>query len=381
MVQSYYPQDPRIRRQAEALVQAGFRVEVVCLRGPKEKPRDEVNGVNVIRLPLSRRRGSVLRYLFEYIAFFFMAAVFLTRRFCHYDVIHVSNMPDFLVFAAFAPKCAGTRVILDEHDPMPEIFMSRYGIAKTHPVIRLLRWQEKISLLFAHHIITVTDAMRDRFVPLISDESISIIMNLPEDQVFSPVERCEISSNKRSEFSLIFTGTITDTYDLAVVVQSIANLRKDIPELCVKIVGDGPDIPALRQLAGNLKVADRVMFMGQVPFARIPELIAESDIGISTLKPGPLIDLCFYTKTAEYVAMGIPSIAARTGVVERYYPDGIICFYEPGDQDSFDNAISKLYANSALRYEMSREGIAFSKASNWSIEKGKYIGLIDKLCN
>ncbi|MCL4553501.1 MAG: glycosyltransferase WbuB, partial [Candidatus Marsarchaeota archaeon] len=74
VVQSYYPRDPRIRRQAEALAEAGHSVQVVCLRAKGEKTREVINGVMVYRLPLERKRGTVARYLFEYLAFFIMAS-------------------------------------------------------------------------------------------------------------------------------------------------------------------------------------------------------------------------------------------------------------------------------------------------------------------
>lgn len=73
IVQSYYPRDPRIRRQAEALAEAGFRVDIVCLRDKNENSNEVINGVNIFRMPLSRQRGSNLRYLFEYAAFFTLA--------------------------------------------------------------------------------------------------------------------------------------------------------------------------------------------------------------------------------------------------------------------------------------------------------------------
>ena len=63
LVHGFYPRDPRVRREAEALVEVGYAVRVVCLRAPKQlgkqqEPRDEkVNGVHIYRLPLTRKRG------------------------------------------------------------------------------------------------------------------------------------------------------------------------------------------------------------------------------------------------------------------------------------------------------------------------------------
>ena len=54
----YYPEDPRVRREAEALASAGHEVDVICLRRITESARETVNGVTIYRLPLDHQRGS-----------------------------------------------------------------------------------------------------------------------------------------------------------------------------------------------------------------------------------------------------------------------------------------------------------------------------------
>ena len=54
---SYYPADPRPRREAEALVAEGMQVDMICLKDSSESKQEIVNGVNVYRLPLKRKRG------------------------------------------------------------------------------------------------------------------------------------------------------------------------------------------------------------------------------------------------------------------------------------------------------------------------------------
>ena len=42
-----------------------------------------------------------------------------------YDVIHVHNMPDFLVFSALFPKLLGAKVILEVQDVSPELMAAK----------------------------------------------------------------------------------------------------------------------------------------------------------------------------------------------------------------------------------------------------------------
>src|SRR2546428_7939261 len=69
LAHTYYLRDPRVRREAEALAEKGFEVHVICLSEGRNRDREPrhaiVNGVQIHRLPISRRRGGFLRYLYE----------------------------------------------------------------------------------------------------------------------------------------------------------------------------------------------------------------------------------------------------------------------------------------------------------------------------
>ncbi len=54
-----------------------------------------------------------------------LCGLVLTYRARRYDVVHVHNMPDFLVFAAFWPRAFARKVVLDVHDLMPEAYCSK----------------------------------------------------------------------------------------------------------------------------------------------------------------------------------------------------------------------------------------------------------------
>ena len=67
---SYYASDPRPRRETEALQRAGMDVDVICLREhADEAPWELIDGVNVHRVPLKRRRAGKLTYAFQYLSF------------------------------------------------------------------------------------------------------------------------------------------------------------------------------------------------------------------------------------------------------------------------------------------------------------------------
>src|SRR2546425_5850125 len=72
LLQNHYEVDIRVRRKAEALLAAGYTVDVLSLRSGYSKSSNyNLNGVNVYTISLGKKRGSLGRYVFEYLVFFF----------------------------------------------------------------------------------------------------------------------------------------------------------------------------------------------------------------------------------------------------------------------------------------------------------------------
>ena len=141
VVLSSYPIDVRVRREAEAHIEAGNQVDVLCRTSRGEAAKEVINRVNVYRIRLKRRRAGKITYLTEYLYFFSWASAKLIFLFFRkrYNIIHIHNMPNFLVFTSFIPKIFGAKVILDLHDPFPELFATMFSLYDDSPVVRLLK--------------------------------------------------------------------------------------------------------------------------------------------------------------------------------------------------------------------------------------------------
>ena len=70
-----------------------------------------------------------------------------------FDLVHVHNIPDFLIFSAWPAKRRGARLILDIHDIVPEFFVSKFGPPPQSLLVRSLRWVEKVSASVFDHVI------------------------------------------------------------------------------------------------------------------------------------------------------------------------------------------------------------------------------------
>jgi len=378
VVQSYYLRDPRVRREAEALAREGYEVDVICLREKGLATHETVNGVNITRIPIARRRATIWRYMFEYSLFFCAVSLLLGLRLFarRYDLIHVNNMPDFLVFSTILPKLFGAKIVLDVHDPMAEVFMSKYGIRSRGATTRLLRWQERISLRYCHHVLTVSDVMRDRLAAAAGYTPLSVVLNVPDESLFERPEQDLSQRPPDGSFVLLYTGTISARYGLEVAIEAVAKLKDQIPGLKLRLVGEGDDLPFLKEDVDRLGLADYVEFVAPMPLSYIPGLIKQSDVGISPHVEDVFMELCFSTKVAEFVSMGLPTVASRTRTMEHYFDDGMVRYCDAGSVDSFAEAILELYRDPDRRRAMSARCREFSEKWNWATERQRYLNVV-----
>ena len=147
IVHKNYYEDTRVRRYVESLVKTGASVDVICPAQKSDAVFEAHDRISVYLIPIRHADKSQIRYILEYL--FSLILYFLRASILHiknrYHIVHVHNMPDFLIFAAILPKIMGTPLILDIHDPMPEVFISKYGEQANRFLLSLIKLQEKLS--------------------------------------------------------------------------------------------------------------------------------------------------------------------------------------------------------------------------------------------
>src|SRR2546427_10016334 len=226
VVFSTYPFDPRSRRTAEALAKERMNVDLVCLmEAGREPKRETLNGVDILRVPLTRRRGGIFRYIFQYLAFllissFILAVRSLTRR---YDLVYVHNMPDFLVLSALIPKVFGAKVILDLRDPMPELMMTIFNLHEDTLPVRALKRLEKWSVQLADLALTVNLACKKLFTSRsCRPEKIRVIMNSPNEEIFGfrqPRSHTSTRHPPSKPFVIMYHGSLVERNGLDLAVE------------------------------------------------------------------------------------------------------------------------------------------------------------------
>jgi glycosyltransferase involved in cell wall biosynthesis len=385
IVHAYYEEDPRVRREAESLVAAGRPVLVLSLKRPELPADDILQGVHVRRLDEQRHQGAGLgTYLREYLSFLVRsgwAAVKLHRRH-RFGLVQVHSLPDFLVFAALPLKLVGVPVVLDLHEAMPEFFVTRFPRAANPISRRLLLLQERLSMAFATHVITVNEVFGDRLRGLgLRADKLSIVINSPSLERFDAAAHPQRVFRGDGMLKLVYTGALTPIYELDVMIRAVALIATDRPDLDVRLdlYGRGDSEEELRALVAELGMRGRVTFHGRIPIDDVPAAVAAADIGVAPTRLDPFTAMTISGKIYEYGAMGKAVVASKLPLVERTFPDGTVARYEPGDADGMARAIVALADDPIRRAEAIDGTLDVVRDAAWEREAERYAALVDRL--
>jgi glycosyltransferase involved in cell wall biosynthesis len=384
VVQNAYDIDPRVRRKAEALVAAGYSVDVLALRAANGKKRYSLNGVNVRTVSLGKKRGSLARYLFEYATFFLWVLVrlplqMLRRR---YAAIDVNTLPDFLIFAAVLAKWMGAMVVLDMHEIAPEFYMSKYQCEESSRSVRLLKYLEKISVNFADQVITINEPIEDLLVERgLSRSKSTVLMNAVDEARFIGYSSPSGGQKRpdRGKFVMMYHGTLTHIYGLDTAIEAFALCQKEMPGAELWILGSGPEKDGLIDLAQKCGVASNVRFVGQVESTEIPGWLSQCDVGILPIRRDVFLDFAFPNKLPEFIIMGKAVIVSRLKAIRHYFSDDALAYYEPNDRVDLSQQMVRLYEDLQLRSRLTLKAREEYAPIRWDLMKKRYIGLIQRL--
>lgn len=386
VVHAYFPlAETRVQRQAETLVAHGYEVDIICLRHLNSAPEEVVRGVKVYRLPVRRIYGHNLSGQFlAYLHFFIMALLKLIslqqRR--AYGVIQVHNLPDILVFCALWPKLAGAKIILDIHDVMPEFMAERIGQPITSWPVKWMIWQEQLACHFADHVITVTEPWRQALIGRgVPAAKTSVVMNVADPQFFHRRVREQAGVVPANDsFRLIYHGIQASRHGLDTLLHAIAQVRPHIPNLHLTLHGRGAYQSTLMRLTESLALTNCVQFeTTYLPLAELPCFVAQNDVGVVPYYDDIFTGGILPTKLLEYIALGLPVIAARTPAITTYFDETMVYFFEPGNAADLAAGILTLYQNQPRREALVRHSEHFQEQYNWTHLSLDYVALIDRL--
>ena len=380
---SFYESDNRVTRYAAALVARGDTVDVLALRRSPELPeKDVVEGVRVFRIQDRFEKGEQTKfaYLWPLLRFLRASMRWVTRRHASepYDLLHIHNVPDFMVFAGWYPKLTGARIILDIHDIVPEFFASKFGMLPKGLTFALLCWMERVSAAFAHHVIIANDLWLEKYVRRTQTAGrCSAFINNVDSSVFTSRAR----RRDNGKLIVLFPGGLQWHQGVDIALRAFTQVRAELPHCEFHIYGDGNAKESLVRLAADLGLDGSVQFFKPRSVREIAAIMAEADLGVVPKRADSFGNEAYSTKIMEFMAVGVPVVVSSTKVDRYYFDDSIVRFFESGNPDALAREMLALLRDVELCQRLTARASEYAATHSWESRKGDYLRLVDSLCD
>ena len=379
---SDYAEDTRVLRYAETLADRGDHVDMLAVRPkPESLAQEKIGNVNLFRIQtrFGKTERSPLSFLFRLARFLTVSALWIARQHARerYDLIHIHNVPDFLVFAAAYPRLTGAKVILDIHDIVPEFYASKFGIGENTLIVSLLRWMERLSAGWADHVIIANHLWLHKYTSRTGTEGkCSVFINNVDADIFHPRPR----TRHDGKTVLLFPGGLQRHQGLDIAIGAFCKINEELPDAEFHIYGDGSMKNVWIDLCSKLGLDGKVRFFDPVPVRQIADIMANADIGVVPKRADSFGNEAYSTKIMEFMSLGVPVVASNTKIDRYYFSDSVVYFFESGDRDGLAEAVLRVVRDETFRRQLVSHASEYAAQNTWQSRKAGYLELVDSLC-
>ncbi|MFD0731917.1 glycosyltransferase family 4 protein [Planotetraspora mira] len=354
------PFDRRVWQESTTLRDAGWEVHVICPQGTKRDTEREVeiDGVKIHRYPLRAATGGPLGYLSEYGSALWHTYR-LAKRIGPVDVVHACNPPDLFYLIGRRLKRRGASFIFDQHDLVPELYLSRFDRGQDF-LYRLVCRLERATYRTADVVIATNESYREVAQSRggKKPDEVFVVRSAPAIERFHSVPPDE-SLKRGKPYMLCYLGVMGPQDGVDYALRSLARLRDEQgrTDWHAAFVGGGDTFDAMVALSKELGLADFVDFTGRIPDEDLLRYLSTADVCLSPDPLNPLNDVSTMNKVMEYMAMGRPIVSFD--LREAKVSAGEAALYAPpNDESEFAKLIALLLDDPEERRRMGELGQA-----------------------
>ncbi|MEU1375015.1 glycosyltransferase family 4 protein [Streptomyces triculaminicus] len=352
------PFDRRVWQECTTLRDAGWGVHVICPRGRTRDTEAEtvIDGVRIHRYPLRAATGGPAGYLREYGSALWHTAR-LARKVGPVDVVHACNPPDLLFLPALWLKRRGARFVFDQHDLVPELYLSRFDRGEDL-LYRAVCALERLTYRAADVVLATNESYRDVAVRRGGRRpaDVFVVRSAPQTDRFQPVPP-EPELKRGKPHLLCYLGVMGPQDGVDYALRALAKMRDELgrTDWHAVFVGAGDAFDAMVELSRRLGLSEQVEFTGRIPDADLVRYLSTADVCLSPDPRNPLNDVSTMNKVLEYMAMGRPIVSFD--LREARVSAGDAAVYAPAnDEAEFAGLIALLLDDPEKRARMGRIG-------------------------
>jgi glycosyltransferase involved in cell wall biosynthesis len=306
------PFDRRVWQEARTLTAAGYVVSIICPKAPGyEKSFERIDGIDIHRHRLPTEADGVLGYALEYsvalaMEFWLSLKVLFGRGF---DVIHACNPPDTIFLIGGFYKLFGKKYVFDHHDINPELYEAKFG--KRGFGRKLLVALERMSFNTADMVISTNESYRNIAIGRggKNPKDVHVVRSGPDLSRMKIVPANPALKQGR-KYLVGYVGVMGKQEGIDLLLQAVQLIVHHLKRTDIHfgLVGGGTELPAMRELAKQLGVAEYVTFTGRAPDAELLEMLNTADICVNPDRANDMNDRSTMNKIMEYMALGKPVV-------------------------------------------------------------------------
>ena len=262
-----------------------------------------------------------------------------------FDIVHE------LILEKFLQK----KVLKIEHDSYPKFdeVISNTPYMKT--------WAEKMG---GKNVIVIEQGVDS-----------NVMQKLPKDNIL--MKKLSINS---SDQIVMYLGSVLSHSGLEVILNSIPNILKEIPNFKLLIVGDGPNLSSLKQQAKKLGISEKVIFTGFVPYKEVPKFCSLANLCINSFRINDMTVKLSPVKIFDFMSCGKPVLATPLkGMLHDFPKDSETIIYE--DLNNFEEKIISLLQKECLEEIGDRCRKFVKEYFTWEIVAQKMLDEFEKMKN
>jgi glycosyltransferase involved in cell wall biosynthesis len=381
-----YPQDIRVRKEAESLADAGVKVCVICPRHQGEKEREVVKGVSVVRIGkeygFNDKGWNDIRLSVTWRHPLFkkhLAKVIQEEQIHH---VHVHDLPLMQTALDFKDQISG-KVILDMHENYPEGIKSWFiwqndflKKIKNRIFFNYSRWLDYESRMTkkADHIIAVVDEMKERLIRLnqIHADKITVVSNTEKSTIRSIGSKDKLDPALSPFFLITYVGGFSPERGIDTAIAAIPIIKKSIPDAKLVLVGSGHRgvMSYLHKKVEEYAVENEVIFTGKKDFDVAMSYIEYSNINIIPHHINDHTDHTIPHKLFQIMTLGKPILVSSCKPLDRVVSTcnaGRI--FQAGSAQSFADEVIWIHSHEAEVKQMAHGAKQAIEAHSMTWEK------------
>lgn len=365
-----YPHDQeiRVKKIARSLIQLGHEVNILCNSDGTSYKIVTEHGVHIYRINYFKQIQILHRFVriplpFNFFWYFWLL---LMARKLSLDMIIGRDLKLALPVTVVG-KVLGIKAVLD----FGENFVASHQYRGSKGIF-IIRWLEKLAISLADKVWVVVEENRQRIINdgYAPSSKVAVLTNVPS--LSDIPEWCQTISHEQFEevgeiVKLVFLGMVTQKRGVQLVLEALSYLRNEV-SFIFTIIGDGPDLPRIRDLAEEMGLASNMEYLGWVSEGKYAELLRHH-LGLI-----PHVD-CEHTQTTipnkifDYMSIGLPVLTTDLRPINRIIDEchcGWVVQHEPL---AMADRIKRIISSPDEMFRFGQNGFQAVKAKyNWENE-------------